>query len=311
MSDSTVPSVATSAAPVVRRDLPPPWLPEGQIVRIDDRGEFFVRRHVHADPSAPTVLLLHGWTATCDLQFLGAYQSLAETCSFVAVDHRGHGRGLRSLAQYELEDVADDAAAIVRELGTGPVIAVGYSMGGPIAMHLTRRHPDLVSGLVVQATAMEWRATWLDRLRWKFLPVVGIALRSWAHPRVLRRAVDRMLADDLELAPYRDWITAEAFRNEPRVMLEAGRALSRHDARPWAADLGVPAGALITSRDRMVKPRKQRQLATALDAHVIEVAMDHLDGLDMRTGFGPVTAELVAEVAARVEPVSPAVRAAP
>jgi pimeloyl-ACP methyl ester carboxylesterase len=36
---------------------------------------------------------------------------------------------------------------LLRELDTGPVIAVGDSMGGAIAQYLWRQHPDLVSGL--------------------------------------------------------------------------------------------------------------------------------------------------------------------
>ena len=74
----------------------PPFLPDGRVVRLEGRGEGFVRQHVHPDPSAPTVLLLHGWTASADVQFLAAYERLAEVCSFVGVDHRGHGRGMRS-----------------------------------------------------------------------------------------------------------------------------------------------------------------------------------------------------------------------
>lgn len=294
----------TSAAPGtsdrVRRHLPPSWLPPAQVVTVADRGEFFVRRHVHPDPAAPTVVLLHGWTASSDLQFLGAYRELMEVCSFVGVDHRGHGRGLRSLATYELEDVADDVAAVLGELGLRGVIALGYSMGGPIAMHLCRRHPDLVAGLVVEGTAMEWRAKLSDRLKWKLLPLMGAALRSWAQPYVMRKAVERVMTDDLEFSAHRDWLIAELTRNDPKVMIEAGKALSRHDARPWAGDLGVPAGALITTRDRLVKPAKQRALAAALDAHVVEVSMDHLDALDVRVGFGAANAELVQHVAARL-----------
>jgi len=42
---------------------------------------------------------------------------------------------------------ADHMAVLLRELDTGPVIAVGDSMGGAIAQYLWRQHPDLVSGL--------------------------------------------------------------------------------------------------------------------------------------------------------------------
>ena len=278
---------------------PPEWLPPAEVVQIEGRGEFFVRRHRHDDPAAPQVLLLHGWTASADLQFVGAYRELAEVCSFVGIDHRGHGRGFRTLEPYRLEDVADDAAAVARRLGMRDVIAVGYSMGGPIALHLTRRHPDLVAGLVVQATALEWRATLRERLTWRLLPLMGTALRSWTQPYVLRRAVEQMLRDGHPFAPYRDWLTAETLRGEPRVIVEAGRALSRYDARPWVGELDVPAGALISTRDRLVRPRKQRALARALAARVVEVPMDHLGAIEQPADFAAATVDLVNEVAGR------------
>src|SRR5687767_10482813 len=81
-----------------------PWLPEGRLVPVEGRGELFVRMHRHADPDAPVVLLLHGWTASTDLQFVAAYEALAEHCTFVGIDHRGHGRGLRSPDHFSLED---------------------------------------------------------------------------------------------------------------------------------------------------------------------------------------------------------------
>ncbi|MGA9278323.1 alpha/beta fold hydrolase [Ilumatobacter sp.] len=260
------------------------------------RGEFFIRRHVHPDPDAPTVLLLHGWTASADLQFIAAYRALAERYSFVGIDHRGHGRGFRSNQQFEIADVADDAAAVLRELGIESVIALGYSMGGPVALHLARRHRDLVDGLVVQATALEWRATLRERLTWRMLPLMGVALRSWTQPRLLRRGIDYVVSDDSPYAPYRDWMTAETMRNEPRVMVQAGKALSRYDARDWASALGVPAAMLLSTEDRLVRPRKQRELARALDARIIEVPMDHLGALDMPDQFASATVELVSSV---------------
>lgn len=286
----------TPAATVL--DGPPPWLPSAQIVRIDGRGEFFVRRHVHPDPAAPTVLLLHGWTASADLQFLAAYEALSEVCSFVGIDHRGHGRGMRTLEPFTLEDVADDAAAVVRALDIDSVIALGYSMGGPIALHAARRHGDLVSGLVLQATALEWSGTRRERLLWRLLPIMGVALRSWTQPLALRKGTEFLLDESSSLWPYRRWITAETLRNEPRVVLEAGKALSRYDARTWASELQVPAGILISTKDRLVKPRKQRALAAALDATVVEVAMDHLGALERPTQFASATVELVSSVAA-------------
>ena len=275
-----------------------PWLPEGRTVLLPGRGEVFYRHHRHANPDAPTLLLLHGWTASADLQFFTAYEALAEHWSFVAIDHRGHGRGLRTLAPFELEDVADDAAALVELLGVGPVVTVGYSMGGPVSMLLAHRHPHLVRGVVVQATALEWSATRRDRAEWRLLPALGWGLRSWLFPRALRwgvRRSARKAADGVE-GRYAAWAAAEFRRNDVANVLEAGRALARYDARPWAGSLGVPAGLLLTTRDRLVPPAKQRALAEALRAEVVELRDDHLCTITSPAEYAAATVRLVQHV---------------
>ncbi len=261
------------------------------------RGEVFYRHHVHPDPAAPTVLLLHGWTASADLQFFTAYEALAEHCSFVAIDHRGHGRGLRNLAHFELTDAADDAALLLQGLGLEGVVTVGYSMGGPISLLLAHRHPGLVRGLVVQATALEWRARWWERLQWKTVHALGPMMRSRAFPRLMRWGIRRMLAPEHPMRQYVPWFAAELRRNDAFNIVQAGQSLSRYDARQFAPALGLPAAALITTRDRLVKPRKQRALAQALGAHVHEVADDHLVSLTSPDDFAKATVDLVRRVA--------------
>lgn len=276
-----------------------PWLPEGRTVALDGRGEAFVRLHRHADAGRPWLLLLHGWTASADLQFFTVYEALAEHYSFVAVDHRGHGRGLRAADVFELEDAADDAAAAVRALGITSVITIGYSMGGPISLHVAKRHPGLVAGMVVQATALEWRATRFERVRWKTVRLVGPMLRSWAYPRWLRYGIRKLLGPDHELLPFVPWLEAETRRGDPLTIVQAGRALSRYDARSWASSLGVPAGSLVTTADRLVLPRKQRELAAALGAHVVEVDGDHLVPWERPGAFSDATLALVDHLTGR------------
>jgi 3-oxoadipate enol-lactonase len=273
-----------------------PWLPEAHIVSVPGRGEFFIRHHRHADPTAPTLMLFHGWTASADLQFFTAYEALARDSSFVAIDHRGHGRGLRTPYPFTLEDAADDAAAVLRELGITKVTTVGYSMGGPISMLFARRHPDLVEGMVVEATALEWSATFSERLTWMWLPVLGAVLRSWAFPRYLRRSIPRLIPVGHELEPYVPWLLGELQRSNPHTIVDAGRALRRYDARAWAGQLGVPTGVLVTTKDHLVRPRKQRELARVLGAHVRELRGDHLSTLSVPAAYAAETVELVAWV---------------
>lgn len=270
-----------------------PWLPEARIVEVPGRGEFFVRHHRHRDPQRPVLLLLHGWTASSDLQYFTAYRSLAEHYSFVGIDHRGHGRGLRTVSPFTLEDAADDAVAVLDVLGIDTVVPVGYSMGGPIAMLLTRRHRARVRALVVQATALEWRATLSERLTWMWLPALGAILRSWAYPRYLRRAITRLIPPGHPVAPYLAWIRAELQRGDPHAIVQAGAALKHYDARAWAPLLDVDAAMLVTTRDRLVRPRKQRALARALGAKVTELDGDHLCTMALPDRYAATLVEMI------------------
>ncbi len=263
------------------------------------RGEIFYRHHQHADPEVPTVLLLHGWTASADLQFYTAYEELARHVSFIAVDHRGHGRSMRPAEPFELEDAADDAAVLLTQLGVPPVVAVGYSMGGPIALLLARRHASLVSGIVVEATALEWRSTLFERVRWKTVRMLGPVLRSWAAAMWLRAGLKRMVAIQPALGPHVEWLAGELSRNSALHLIHAGQALSRYDSMQWAGTLGVPTAMLITTADHLVKPYKQRQLANVLNAHVAEVAGDHLAAWMNPVEFSRTTTDLVLHVAAQ------------
>jgi 3-oxoadipate enol-lactonase len=252
----------------------PPALPPGRVLSLPGRGEVFVRDS-GGTSSRPAVLLLHGWTASADLNFFPVYASLSESYRVIALDLRGHGRGLRSMEPFSLEDCADDAAALLDQLSAARVIVVGYSMGGPVGQLLARRHPGQVAALVMQATALEWRHTARERAVWRLLPVLDLSLRFGADAGLVERVLRQAVEESPELDGYRPWLAAEFRRATARDLVAAGRALSRYDARPWAEQLDVPAVILVTTRDRLVRPAKQRELAEALRASVLEIDADH------------------------------------
>src|ERR671917_259355 len=143
---------------------PPVELPPGRAVHVPGRGELFVR---DTGGDGTPVLLLHGWTASADLNWWAQYAALADAgYRAIALDHRGHGRGLRTYADFRLTDCADDAVAVLEHLGAGPAVAVGYSMGGPLALLAARRHPGPVSGIVLCATTSYWRSPRIRGLWW-------------------------------------------------------------------------------------------------------------------------------------------------
>ncbi len=271
-------------------------------MNVPGRGEMFVREQ-DGPADGPTILLLHGWTVSADLNWWTAYEALRDTGRVIAIDHRGHGRGIRTEETFRLEDCADDAAALLDVLGIDRAVVVGYSMGGPISMLLWRQHPERVAGLVFQATALEWRATWSERWLWK---TMGLFERYFHSSRV-RLMIDRMLREAIEMRPalaaHRSWLKAELSRGEARAVADAGRALGDYDARPFAGDVDVPVAVVITTEDRLVQPKKQRALAKATRATVFELASDHdacfVDGDD----FAAVTRTSVRSVLEQIGPV--------
>ena len=70
-------------------------------------------------------------------------------------------------------------------------------------------------------------------------------------------------------------------------------------ARPWAGSLDVPAAMVVTTRDRLVRPRKQRALAAAVGATVFEIDGDHLCTLQQGKEFADVTRQAVDSVVSR------------
>jgi pimeloyl-ACP methyl ester carboxylesterase len=123
-------------------------------------------------------------------------------------------------------------------------------------------------------------------------------LRSFAYQRWISKGLRRLLGPGSTLQVYVPWLSGELRRNDPQSIVQAGQSLSRYDARPWAGDLNKPAASLITTRDRLVPPRKQRALAKALGAEVREVVADHLVAWEQPNDFADATVELVELVAA-------------
>jgi pimeloyl-ACP methyl ester carboxylesterase len=105
-------------------------LPVGRPLALPGRGRTFVRE-LPGPPGAPVLVLLHGLGATGGLNWFSSMTPLADKFRVIAIDHRGHGRGVRT-RRFRLADCADDAACLTEVLRIDRFIAVGYSMGGPM-----------------------------------------------------------------------------------------------------------------------------------------------------------------------------------
>jgi len=243
-------------------NFPTPGLPDGRSIELPGRGTTFIREAAGPE-GAPTLLLLHGWTANSALNFYATYAPLAQHFNIVGIDHRGHGYGIRTRSRFQLEDCADDAAMILDVLGLRSVIPVGYSMGGPIAQLLWQRHPSRVSGLVFCATAARFRDPRKDRFISGVVTGLSFASRV-VPPSVNRRVSERVLVSKYDTTPLGHWAREQARLNDLRTMIEAGHIVASFDSLDWIHRVDVPTASVITVRDETVRPERQHQLADAI-----------------------------------------------
>jgi pimeloyl-ACP methyl ester carboxylesterase len=167
-------------------------------------------------------------------------------------------------------------AALIDHLGFAPVTAVGYSMGGPVAQLLWRRHPEMVDSLVLCATA----ARFSDRpeMNGPFeLLGYGMAMALTGVPATVRRQGFSLLVrnrrTDRNVA---SWAIEEWERNDPVALIQAGLALRRFDSTPWISSIDVPTSVVVTTLDATVPSARQWHLAQSIPGtRAFPVAGDH------------------------------------
>ncbi|MEU1519741.1 alpha/beta hydrolase [Streptomyces sp. NPDC005811] len=97
--------------------------------------------------TGPPLLLVHGWGGD-GREWSPHAESLADRFRVLVPDLRGHGRSEVPDHGNTPAEMADDLAALLARLDTGPAAVVGHSMGGQVVNLLAVRHPALVRSVI-------------------------------------------------------------------------------------------------------------------------------------------------------------------
>ncbi len=254
-------------APRFRPPQEHPWRNPGTTVFVGDQ-EFLVRQ-LGPDGAKP-ILLIHGLAGSSLAEWYRIGPALAEKYRVIMVDHRSHGLSPLARDRFEVEDVADDVAGVLNQIGIGEVVVVGYSMGGTIAQALAHRHPGRVEKLVLIATFTHHPTPW------RVARSLGVILaRGWERLTGLGTPEVRsgyLLATHAVDEKYGRWLWEETHRRDIEAGAQASLALLRFDSRPWIGRIGLPAKVIIPTKDQLVPPSWQYELAGSLgDAEVSEL----------------------------------------
>jgi pimeloyl-ACP methyl ester carboxylesterase len=98
------------------------------------------------------LVLLHGGLCTIDTCFGKLRPLLTKNWKTVAVELQGHGHTADVDRPLSFEQMADDAAALLRQLKIEKADFLGYSVGGGVALQIAMRYPELMRKLVVIGT---------------------------------------------------------------------------------------------------------------------------------------------------------------
>jgi len=282
-----------------RARVPQVEIPEGRWLDLPRRGRTWLTDVGPRD--APPVVLLHAVGCTGMLTWFPTVAELARTHRVVTFDQRWHGRGIVSEA-FSLHDCADDVAAVIVELGLEMPIVAGYSMGGVIAQRVWRQHPDLVGGLVLAATTAHFRVTGPEMVFHQGMELANGAARALERSAVARTAA-RRTAEALDVVPTDtgQWALAQFRSTSPWAMAQSLAAVGRHHSTPWLARVDVPTAVVVTTRDHVIPPERQRAMAARIPgATVHEAACGHAGCVLQADTFVPALLEAVRSVQARI-----------
>ena len=231
--------------------------------------------HVESIGHGPPVVLLHGWAMHSGV-WGPLFAALSRHHRVHAADLPGHGHSPPLFAHATSSDgtardtldtmVAAVAAAFARE--TGPLIVVGWSMGGLVAMRWALTQPDRVGRLVLLCTTPRFVIgdDWPHAMSRETLDRFGDELQvAW------KLTVQRFLALQVHgsehgraaLSALRELLWARGEPSRP-ALAAALRMLADADLREEAARIRQPALVISGGRDTLALPAAGRWLAAAI-----------------------------------------------
>jgi len=194
----------------------------------------------------------HGW----DMQRI----ALAPRFRTIALDNRGAGRSDKPFGTYSLEQMADDAIAVLDHAGVESAHVVGASMGGAISQLIALKHPERVRSLTLACTACRhhpWRrellADWATMANERGMAAMASEAARWViGPRSFRR-----------IWPLLGWFGPLALGRPAHAFVAQVRAILATDdtLADMLETLDVPTLVLVGNQDILTPRGDSEELA--------------------------------------------------
>ena len=241
--------------------------------RLDHRGS---RLAYEVQGQGPPVLLIQGVGVHGD-GWRPQVEALADRYTCLSFDNRGMGESQPASAPVTVEQMAEDAVALLDAEGWGSAHVIGHSLGGLVALHLALAARQRVRSLALLCTFAGGRdaAPPTPRMIW-------IGLRTRVGTRRMRRRAFLQLvmtpgtiadADADELAERLAPLFGHDLADQPPIVGKQLAAMRAYDASPRLGELaGLPSLVVNAVHDPIAPPRAGRVLAGIPGSRYVELA---------------------------------------
>ena len=224
-------------------------------------GEIVIHYVLEGPENAPVVMFSNSLATSLEVWEAQA-AALKGKYRVVRYDNRGHGLSDApdaAMAGYTIDQLADDAAALIQALGLGRVNLCGLSIGGMLGQRLAAKAPGLLSSLILCDTAQTMsQQVWDERLA---------AIRKDGIEVIVEGTMERWFTKPFrERAPDIIQGIRNMVRRTPAAgYLGCGTAIRNMDLRPDGAKIACPTLVLVGEED----PATPVASASAINAAVI------------------------------------------
>jgi pimeloyl-ACP methyl ester carboxylesterase len=212
------------------------------------------RLHYIVEGTGPPIVLVGGKTSDIDGAWWRYIPVLAQRLKVIALDNRGAGASDKPDTPYSTPLMAEDALAVLRDVGETSAHWFGLSMGGMILQQLAISHPDAVRSLVLGATHCGGEH-----------PRMGGGGTAPAVEGPLRRFAN--LYDARFIAEHPGWVEEDAshFGKMPlHAIIRQDQAVKQHNVCNRLSEIRQPVLILHGRQDRMVPVVRGEELQRGL-----------------------------------------------
>jgi 3-oxoadipate enol-lactonase len=241
--------------------------------------------------TGPDLLLIPGLGASVNAWY-AQLKGLSSVMRVTAMDPRGHGRSSKPAGPYSIRLFADDAAALIRQLGIGPAVVAGSSFSAMVAVEIAAAYPELVAGLALVGgfpvlgpagkERMEGRARTAETEGMAALVDLVVAAALGAHTHAAQPALVGLVRQGL-------------LANDPQAYAAACRAIVAGDVTPLLGRVRCPTLILLGSQEQVAPLPAARALKAGIPHAQMRVLPDagHLPFLEQPAAFNAAILEFV------------------